>query len=207
MKKLSTIFVFLFGAVLLFTGCNNTLNTPTKKVEEFLGKYQSLDSDVLAQLDTVIMSDTNMSDEQKDSYRAALEKQYQNLSYKIKDEKIDGDTATVDVEIEVLDYATAIAEAKEYYQEHEDEFKEENDNDNSNNNNNNNSVVEDAEDAVEDTFEKTKAFIDYKIKQIENVNDKVKYNITFNLEKEDGEWKMKNISDEDRQKLHGLYEA
>ena len=70
-----------------------------------------------------------------------------------------------------------------------------------------NSLVDDAKDAVEDSFEKTKAFIDYKIKQIENVNDKTKYTITFNLEKKDGKWELKDITDEDRQKLHGLYEA
>ena len=41
-----------------------------------------------------------------------LEKQYQNLAYKIKKEIIAKDTATVDVEIEVLDYATAISKSK-----------------------------------------------------------------------------------------------
>lgn len=202
MKKIGTVFVFLLTFLLLFTGCNNSQNTPTKRVEEFLGKYQSLDSEVLSQLDTVIKSDKNMSDEQKDAYRAALEKQYQNLSYKIKDEKIDGDTAVVDAEIEVLDYATAISEAKDYYREHKDEFKEKEEN-----KTDDNFLVDDAKDAVEDSFEKTKAFIDYKIKQIENVNDKTKYTITFNLEKKDGKWELKDITDEDRQKLHGLYEA
>ncbi len=206
MKKFGKVFVALFLVLSLFTGCGNMENTPTKKVEEFLGKYQSLDSEVLAQLDSVISDDKSMSDEQKKNYRAALEKQYQNLSYKIKDENIDGDSATVDVEIEVLDYATSIAESKKYYEEHRDEF----DKDNKDDDKNNDSLVDDAKDAIDDAkdaIEDAASFIDYKLKQLENVNDKTKYTITFNLTKKDGEWKLEDISDEDRQKLHGLYGA
>ena len=49
-----------------------------------------------------------MTEEEKLEYKKLLEKQYQNLSYKIKKEIIAKDTATVDVEIEVLDYKNAI---------------------------------------------------------------------------------------------------
>ena len=111
--------------VLFIVGCTNTMNTPTKRVEELLGKYQKLDSAVLAQLDNVIAEDTTMTDEQKKEYRSLMEKQYQNLSYKIKGEEITGDDASVDVEIEVLDYATSINESRKYYSEHRDEFKDE----------------------------------------------------------------------------------
>lgn len=208
MKK---ILLFLIAGLLLFTGCNNNMNTPTKKVEEFLGKYQSMDSEVLAQLDNVISNDSTMSDEQKKEYQALMEKQYQNLSYKIKDEEIDGDKATVDVEIEVYDYATSIAKSREYYNEHTDEFKDDakatidTDDDNDNNNNDAN----DEEDSVNDNdsiVEETASYIDYKIKQLKNVTDKVKYELTFNLVKEDGEWKVQDISDVDREKIHGLFE-
>ena len=191
MKRLSKVLLSLFF-VLVLVGCGNMTNTPTKKVEEFLGKYQSMDSEVMAQLDKVISDDTDMNDKQKKKYRALLEKQYQNLSYKIKNESIEGDNATVDVEISVLDYATAQAEAKKYYEEHKDEFKDKNKDD---------SLVEGAE----ETIEKTTAYIDYKLKQLENVNDKTKYNITFNLEKDNGKWKVKDLSDEDIEKIHGLY--
>ena len=99
MKRLSKVLLSLFF-ILVLVGCGNMSNTPTKKVEEFLGKYQSMDSDVLAQLDKVISDDGSMSDKQKKKYRSLLEKQYQNLSYKVKNENIDGDNATVEVEIE-----------------------------------------------------------------------------------------------------------
>lgn len=45
--------IFLF----VLTGCTDMTNTPSKKVEEFLGKYQSMDKDVLNQLDKIVKED------------------------------------------------------------------------------------------------------------------------------------------------------
>lgn len=222
MKKLLITFSLI---LILVTGCGTKMGTPTAKVEEFLGKYQSMDSEVLTQLDSVIATDSAMSDNQKKEYKSLMEKQYQNLSYKIKSEEIDGDNASVDVEIEVYDYATSITKSKNYYNEHRDEFME-NDSDNSQSNEETKEndketdesgeiiggVVEDATDsigdAVEDMLEKSEKFIDYKIKQLKDVTDKAKYDITFYLSKdENDEWVLDDISDIDRQKLHGLYEG
>ena len=217
MKKI-LIVLFLF---LLLTGCSMGTNTPTDSVEKFLGKYQSMDSEVLAQLDKVVSDDDTMNDNQKKDYQSLMEKQYQNLSYKIKDEKIDGDTATVLVEIEVYDYANSIAESRDYYNEHKDEFKTDNiignDGTNTTDNNtiddegiisdgdvDNNNGDTDLGDVVEDVLDSV--FIDFKIKQLKDVTDKAKYEITFHLTKDDDEWVIEDISDTDRQKLHGLYE-
>ena len=85
MKKV----LLVFSLILLFmTGCGTDMGTPTAKVEEFLGKYQKMDSEVLTQLDSVISTDEKMSDSQKNEYRGLMEKQYQNLSYKIKNEEM-----------------------------------------------------------------------------------------------------------------------
>ena len=214
MKK---ILIYLSLFILLITGCTNNMNTPTKKVEEFLGKYQSMDSEVLTQLDDIVSTDTTMTDDEKKDYRSLMEKQYQNLSYKIKDEEIDGDNATVLVEIEVFDYATSINKSRKYYDEHPDEFKDEdkatiNDDDKDNNNDNNkddNTLGDKASDAVDsakDKIEESSKYIEYKIKQMMNVTDKIKYEITFHLTKVDGTWRVDDISDIDRQKIHGLYE-
>ncbi len=214
MKKLILSLSFL---LLLFAGCTNSLNTPTERVEEFLGKYQSMDSEVLAQLDSVIASDDTMSDEQKKDYRALMEKQYQNLSYKIKNETIDGDNAIVDVEIEVYDYASSIAKSKDYYNEHPEEFDDssakatidtDDDVDDTKDSTTEDSSEEDKDDnSKKDSAEsKDSKYIDYKIKQLKNVTDKVKYEITFNLIKENNTWKVQDISDMDRQKIHGLFE-
>ena len=43
------------------------------------------------------------------------------------------------------------------------------------------------------------------IKEMKDVTDKTTYQITFNLTKTDGEWTIDDITDADRQKLHGLY--
>ena len=106
------------------TGCTDMMNTPSKRVEEFLGKYQTMDEDVITDLDRVI-DEENASDNYKTEYKALMEKQYQNLSYKIKEEETNGDDATVTVEIEVFDYQHALDKAEEYIEEHEDEFLEE----------------------------------------------------------------------------------
>lgn len=206
MKKILVLFSI---ALVLITGCSTNMNTPTAKVEEFLSKYQTMDNEVLEQLKTVIKSDKTMSEEQKLEYRGLMEKQYQNLSYKIKNEKIDGDTAVVDVEIEVYDYATSIKKSQDYYMEHEDEFlADENKNNDSDSGEFIGGAVEDASEAIEDMFTETSKFIDYKIKQLKDVTDKAKYDITFHLNKnEENEWVLEDISDADRQKLHGLYEG
>ena len=177
-KKILLVVIVLF----LVVGCGNMMNTPTKKVEEFLSKYQTQDKDVLDQLDDVIEEAGTMVDEQKESYRDLMKKQYQNLSYKIKDDTEDGDSATVEVEIEVYDYGKAISEAETYLTTNREEFLD------------------------EDTQEiDAKKFLDYKISQMEDVKDRIKYTINFTLTKVDDEWKLDDISDIDRQKLHGLY--
>lgn len=203
MKNIGKV-VLGFGFLLLFlAGCGNMANTPTQKVEEFLGKYQTMDEDVITQLKQVLSDDKTMNDEQKDKYRALMEKQYQNLSYKIENEDIDGDKATVDVEVEVLDYATTINKSKKYYEEHKEDIEKENQEDKKDNDN----MVGDAVDDVETAVKESSAYINYKLKELESVSDTTTYTITFYLNKENGDWKLQDISDSDRQKLHGLYEG
>lgn len=171
MKKI----LFLLVMLLLLTGCIDTMNTPTKRVEEFLGKYQTMDKDVLLQLEATLDKDKSMSKDIRDDYKALMEKQYQNLSYKIKNETVNGDSAVVDVEIEVFDYSNAINNAKKYRTEHEEEFKSEED------------------------------FIKYEIKKMQQVTSKTKYTITFDLEKNNDSWKLNTIDDSILTKIHGLY--
>ena len=44
----------------------------------------------------------------KDTAGSIFPKQYKNLSYEVKEELVDGDNATVMVEIEVIDYKRAV---------------------------------------------------------------------------------------------------
>ena len=110
MKKIVSLFIFL----LLLVGCSLS-NSPTSKVEEFLNKYQTLDSDIKSGIDD-ILKEENLTDSQKERYRKVIEKQYRNLSYEIKNERIDGDTATITTEIEVMDYKKQVNDTNNYYQ-------------------------------------------------------------------------------------------
>lgn len=103
-KKIIVLGIVLF----LLVGCSMA-NTPSSNVEALLMKYQKVDMDINNGIDTVL-DEQNFTDAHRERYRKIIEKQYKNLSYEIKDEKIDGDRATVIVEIEVTDYKGAISD-------------------------------------------------------------------------------------------------
>ena len=63
------------------------------------------------------------NDTQSTSYKELMKKQYKDLTYTIKEELIDGNNATVTVEIEVYDYNKAINDAETYYKNNPNEFK------------------------------------------------------------------------------------
>lgn len=101
--------IILFGIIMfLLIGCSMS-NTPTAKVEEVLMKYQRLDADIKTAIDNVL-DEQNFNNSHKERYRKLLENQYKNMTYEIKEERIDGNTATVITEIEVLDYKNAISD-------------------------------------------------------------------------------------------------
>lgn len=179
MKKIG----MLCMVVLLLTGCTDMMNTPTKRVEEFLGKYQIMDHEVLEQLDTIIDKEESLKGDQKNEYRTLMEKQYQNLSYKIKNETVNGDQAEVTVEVSVFDYKNANKKAEEYIEKNADKFE------------------------TDGKRDKEKE-MDYKIKQMQSVTDKIQYTITFQVKKneEQKRWILEKVSDDAILKLHGLYD-
>ena len=183
MKKNIRVVIFIASLVLLFSGCGNITDTPTAKVENFMSKYQKLDSEVLAQLDSVVSSNLELTDDQKEEYRDLMERQYQNLSYKIKDETTLGESATVTAEIEVYDYRTALNKSEAYYSDNKKEFHKD-----------------------DGTLDDEK-YWDYKLKAMKTTEDRVKQEIIFTLHKTDGKWILEDISDEDRDKIHGLYQG
>jgi len=179
MKKL--LFVALSTLLIFATACDNVGNTPTKKVEELMGKYQSVDEDVLDDLNNVIASEANLTTEQQDRYRKLMVKQYKNLTYEIKEEKVDGDNATVEVEIQVMDLGKINTEAEEYLTNNSDEFND---------------------DTGAYSQEK---YINYKLDKMEDSKDKVTYTLQLTLTKEDDEWELDNLTETERQKIHGIY--
>ena len=167
--------------IIMFTGCKGTLlNTPTKKVEMFFNKYQSLDDDVINQLKSVVDNEISFTKEQGLTYIDVMKKHYQSLKYRIKDEVIDGDSAVVTVEIEVNDYSKLLKDADKYLKEHESEFMKSG--------------------KIDETL-----FNDYRLKKIKNVDDRVKYTIDMTLTKVDGEWELDEVSRDTKDKIQGIY--
>ena len=176
MKKIGT-FIIIF---LLFAGCDSINNSPTRRVEEFFNSYQTLDDKLLNNLDYSIESN-ELNEEEKNTYREIMTRQYRDLTYIIKDEEIDGDNAIVKVEIEVYDYSKSISEASDYFMLHQDEF---------------------LDDSLMVSKEK---YIDYKLELMKKNKERVKYTLSITLSKKDNKWIMDDISDSDREKIHGIF--
>lgn len=183
MKKtiisLSLILTILLG----LCGCDNNLNnTPTKQAEIFLGKYQTLDKDVLSDLDKVIAEEEAFATNQRDSYKSIMKKHYQELEYEIKDERIDGDKATVIVEIEVDDYSKAIRDSETKLITSPEMFNDE-----------------------DGKYNHTK-YVDYQLNLMKNSKDKVKYTLDLTFTKKDKKWVIDRLSDTDMEKINGTYQ-
>lgn len=165
MKKIIIpVLVFLF-----LVGCSATKATPKSAVEDMLKKYQSKDDMVMSQLDEVIKGDTTYNDTQKDEYKKVIERQYTDMTYDIKDDEINGDNATVTVEIEVYDYS--------------------------------NIEVSDPSIDISDVD----AYNSAKIKMMKDTKERVKYTLELTVTKNGDEWKVDNLTDIERKKIHGLY--
>lgn len=177
MKKLILCLFVSFCII----GCGTKMgNTPTKKVESFINKYQTLDISVLEDLDSVI-SKENFNDEHKDKYRDIVKKNYQKMSYKIKDEVINGDAAVVTVEITVIDYSKINNETDLYLLNNPNEFKNANGDYDSN------------------------LYNDYRIKKLEEIDETVTYTLELELTKENDEWVLNDLDDMELSKINGTY--
>lgn len=171
MKKI----LYLFICIMFISGCGNMGNTPTKKVEAFLNKYQTNDEDVMKDLDTTLISDSNLTEDERNDYREFMKKHYQDLTYKIKDEKIDGKNATVTTEVTVRNYADVVNEANEYKLKNADKFTS------------------------------TDTFASYRLNKLKDVTKTETYTINFYLRKDNNDWKLQDLNEEDQSKINGLY--
>lgn len=177
MKK-KIILISLFMLCFILTGCSLN-NTPKAKVETLLMKYQKNSDSVMSELDDYLNT-LNIKDDAHEEYKKVYTKQYSDLTYNIKDEMIDGDTATVTTQIEVYDYYKIDNDAIKYVSDNPNKFST-------------NNVYD------------SKKVLEYKIDKLTNAKDRVTYTVVFNLTKVDNEWKVDNLSNEDLEKIHGIY--
>ena len=94
--------ILLFVVLLLSLSACSLSNTPTGKVEAYLNQYNSLTDNVKVDMESKVTSE-NLSSDNADIYRNVLTRQYQDMKYEVKDEKIDGENASVTVKVTVYD--------------------------------------------------------------------------------------------------------
>lgn len=174
----------MVSLLLILTGCSigNMDNTPTKKVEEYLNNYQTLNSNVLTKIDSVVNEESLFNTNQQDTYRDILKKHYQDLTYTIKEETVNGDKATVEVEIEVNDYTKILKEAESYKIANESEFYDET-----------------------GVFSESK-FQDYRLDLLKSNKERVKFTIYFSLTKVNNKWTLDDLTETEEDKILGIYE-
>lgn len=171
--------IILLVLILFTFGCMNN-NTPTDAVKQYLLSYKNLDSDVLDDLEEEIKKE-ELTETQKEKYRSILKKQYKDLSYKILKEEKEDDKTFVTVKVSVYDLYKAQSDASLYLADNMNEFYDNNGKYNS------------------------EKYLDYKLEQMKNMNDKVEYTIVFEVEKEDDEYRVIQPSETDLEKIHGIY--
>lgn len=174
MKKLICLIVSLF----VLTGCGS--DSPKMAVERYLSSYINLDSNVIQSIENEIDKNSELTEEQKNTYRNILEKQYKDLSYQVTKEETEKDKAYVTVKISVYDLYKAQSDASNHLKEHKDEFY------------------------IDNKYDASK-YMDYKLEQMKNMTDKVEYDIVFTLTKEDGKYVVNQPSETDLERIHGIY--
>lgn len=174
MKKILLLALSIFSLV----GCSLS-NTPKGKVESYLNQYNNLSDNVKKDMEGKITSE-NLSTENIDIYRKVLTRQYQDLDYEIKDEKINGEEATVDVKITVYDLHKVDKDSYSYLNENNDKF------------------------LTNGTYDNN-LYDEYKLNNMLNTTEKVSYEITFKLNKKNKEWVLENPDRTTLEKIHGLY--
>ncbi|HHX94049.1 MAG TPA: hypothetical protein GX690_03030 [Tenericutes bacterium] len=180
MKKILTFAVLC----ITLTGCFRM--TPSEEVDRYFEMYKGArdEGEINAQLLGYINRVEGLTEEQRDDYRNILEKQYDFLTYNIKDEEIDGDNATVRVQIEVYDLQKVFRETANYVEENREEFYD------------------------EDDILNIETYNDYLLDQLRDNTDTTIYTINIRLRKnnEDKKWDILPLSQDDLDKIHGVYE-
>ncbi len=177
MRKL----IFSLLSILFVTGCSLFTEDAKLVVENYLGNYNTLDEVVMNELDNSLES-MDLTKNQKDTYRGIIENQYQDIYYDITNISYDGDTAVVELNIEVYDLYSAQKNAQEYLNSNYEEFL----NDNGEYN--------------------EEMFLDYKLDLMEEQDKRIEYSLEFELDKtDDGNWYVMQLDEIELEKIHGVY--
>lgn len=162
-----------------FSGC--FLNeSPSSKVEILMNRYIKNDQEIMDELD-MYLSEQNLTETQMNRYKEIIKNEYSTIDYRIKDERIDGNNATVEMSLKVKDLFGASKRASEYLIHNAAEFY------------------------TDGRYDESK-FKDYKLKVMEETDDTIEYTVTIALVNEDGIWTIRDIDEDTLEKIHGIYD-
>ena len=182
LNKLFMCLFLLLGSFMLI-GCGEEM-TPNQAVDDYLQKYVTLDDDVVNQINEYVDKE-DMTDEQKSKYKQILRNQYSSLTYTINDVKYDEndkDVAYVNVKLNVRDLYKVQQTTLDYYENHKNEFTDK-----------------------EGNYDISK-YLDYKLEQMKAATETTTHSIVIKVVKNDNDWDVSQLSSEDLQKIHGIYE-
>jgi len=155
-------------------------NTPTARVEEMLKKYNTNHDIVKGELGDYLNSLT-LDNNNLEAYQEIYLRQYTDLTYEIKDERIDGNTATVTVQIKVYDYYSAENQISNHISTNQGDFYDD-----------------------DDVYDSNTA-LTYRIEELRKVRDRIEYTIDFTLTKANDEWIVDTLTNEQLEKIHGTF--
>ena len=179
MKRVLMI-LFIIAVILFSAGCGME-NTAREAAIQYLELYRTKDDVVMDELHEFVNNE-DLTEAQKEKYYEILKKEYSTLMYEIEHEQYDGNVAYITFKVTVVDLYKAQKEANKYYEEHKDEFNDENG----------------AYDAV--------LFLNYKLNQMKNMLDTKEYEIELKVIKNNNDWDVSQLSNDDLKKIHGVYE-
>ena len=177
MKKRYLVISLLL--IFICVGCGMG-NTPSAKVEAVLRRYTANADAVKIELGD-FLNTLDLDNDNRNAYQDVYLRQYSDMTYEIKNERIDGNNAIVTVQIQVYDYYTTENVVNNYVSNNSSEFHDDN-----------------------GVYSNVLAFR-YRIDELKKVQDRIDYTIDFTLTKVGNEWVVDNLTNEQLQKIHGTY--
>lgn len=173
MRKIIILFIF----IIILVGCSR--KNVSLIVSDYIDLYKNLDTRIMDELDKFIDC-KDISLENKELYKNAIIRGYNNIDYEIVNETYKGEYAYVNVKLTVLDLYKSQKESLNYL---------------------NNNVNTFSDDGVY----KSSLFTNYKLKRMLDTDDKITYHAEFKLLNNGNKWELVQPSEEVLEKLHGIY--
>ena len=176
MKKIVIFIVIL----LVLSGCSKSKNA-FDIVKDYLDNYNSLSSNIRKEIDEIVNNSNELSEDNKDIYKKIFLRQYKDLKYTILTEEYGDNKALITVNINVYDLNKAEEEAMDYLSKNLKDFYDDN-----------------------DIFNNDK-YINYKLNLMYESKERIDYIVTFLLELKNDKWVLVQPTNEDLEKIHGIY--